>query len=312
MNRTLKNNFKKIYKILGIIIAIVIICFFVKSFIENWKAIKEYLVSVDVGILLLSLILYAGVFFFTALNWTSMIGELSGRVDKIKYVHFYLYSSMARYIPGGIWNIAGKMYLCEKDGNKREGTILSIIFEYIFQIVSSLCFLMFFPGVMDKNKSLGLEKIVIIILFFLVLLFILLYFFKKRLVNKVKKYLHIFRTINLKFYIKYLLRYCGVWVLTGIAIVALVGSFLTIEKRQILVLILSYPVSWVIGFLSPTPNGIGTKEGMMLFFLQEYFTIEFLVMLTMIIRVWTMAGEILLIIVYEIYYWLKRKVIYNE
>jgi len=109
-----------------------------------------------------------------------------------------------------------------------------------------------------------------------------------------------------------MIRYCGVWFLTGIAIVFLVLSFLEVNEEQMLTLILSYPVSWVIGFLSPTPNGIGTKEGMMIYFLQNYFAMDFLVMLTMIIRVWTMIGEILLFVVYETYYWLKRKAINNE
>ncbi len=63
MNKNIKENIKKYYKVLGILIAIIIVFFFIKSFISNWSAIKGYLITINVRLFIVSLIIYAAVFF---------------------------------------------------------------------------------------------------------------------------------------------------------------------------------------------------------------------------------------------------------
>ncbi len=306
MNKNIKKNIKKYYKVLGILIAIIIVFFFIKSFISNWSAIKGYLITINVRLFIVSLIIYAAVFFLTGWNWTTMIENFNGGVNKKKYIHFFLYSSLARYIPGGIWNIAGRVYLCEKDGMRKGATAFSIVFEHVFQIMSSGVFLILLIAnekLFGSYTGIGviLGTISVIIFPFFIKKVVFHFLNSKDIVDSA-----LCEVFTFRFYLRYMIRYCGVWLLTGISIICLVFSFLSIDLSQMKILALSYPVSWVIGFLSPTPNGMGTKEGMMIFFLRNHFPMELLIMLTMFIRIWTMVGEILILVIYEIYYFVGK------
>ncbi len=217
-----------------------------------------------------------------------------------------MYSSLARYIHGGIWNIAGRVYLCEKDGMRKGATAFSIVFEHVFQIMSSGVFLILlianeklFGSYTGIGVILGVISVIIFPFFIKKVVFHFLN--SKDIVDSA-----LCEVFTFRFYLRYMIRYCGVWLLTGIAIICLVFSFLSIDLSQMKILALSYPVSWVIGFLSPTPNGMGTKEGMMIFFLRNHFPMELLIMLTMFIRIWTMVGEILILVIYEIYYFVGK------
>ena len=70
---------------------------------------------------------------------------------------------------------------------------------------------------------------------------------------------------------------------------------------------LSYPISWVVGFLSPSPNGMGVREGVLRLLLGERYSYELLLLITLTTRIWTILGEVVAFAGFESYYHLRTK-----
>ena len=137
-------NKARALQICGIVLAIVIGIFFIKNFIDNWNSIKPYLVNLDVGLFIFSVIAYGFTVILTGYNWVDIAWVMDPCITKKEYMNIHLTSAMARYMPGGIWNIIGKVYLCNQNGVSKSATSAGIILEYVFQIIASGIYLVFF------------------------------------------------------------------------------------------------------------------------------------------------------------------------
>ena len=99
----------------------------------------------------------------------------------------------------------------------------------------------------------------------------------------------------------------GVWLLTGIGLIILVVAFSKVEVLQGIYLILSYPISWVIGFLSPSPNGMGIREGVLGMLLGDTYNYELLLLITLTSRIWTILGEIVAFVGFKLVYVISKR-----
>ena len=122
----------------------IILWFLVKEFISNWEDIKPYLSQLKIGWLVFAVIVYALCFMGTGFNWAYMQWQMDKSIHWVEYLNIHMTSAFARYIPGGIWNIVGKAYMCTSKGANKSAVTSSMILEYVFQIISSGFFLLFF------------------------------------------------------------------------------------------------------------------------------------------------------------------------
>ncbi len=134
----------KALKISGMILAIAIGVFLIKGFIDNWKSIEPYLVDFGVGWFIFSVLAYGFTVILTGYNWVCIAWVMDPCITKTEYMNIHLTSAMARYMPGGMWNIIGKAYLCNQNGVSKSATSAGIILEYVFLIISSGIYLVFF------------------------------------------------------------------------------------------------------------------------------------------------------------------------
>jgi len=302
-----KNLKKKVVKIGGTVLAILILGFMVKELIKNWQDIRPYLINVNIEILIIAVILYAVSFLATGYNWSYLLWRMDHRVSKREYLHIHMVSALARYIPGGIWNILGKAYMCTEKGVEKSATTASMILEYVFQILSSGLFLLFFLPVLMKNLFTPL----LTALFALsVILVIALLPWAVRLGirilgNVFKEDLSDMQIKNRYIY-QILVQYIAVWLFTGFGLIILVFAFEKISGIQGLYLMLSYPISWVAGFLSPSPNGMGIREGVLRILLGGSYSYKLLLLITLTTRIWTILGEVVAFAGFEGYYFLVR------
>lgn len=304
-----KNIKKSLMKAIGFLLAIVILGFMVKEFVQNWNDIRPYLLHVKVDVLIIAIFCYAIAFLATGYNWAYLLWRIDGSVSKTEYLHIHMISALARYIPGGIWNILGKAYLCTQKGVEKSATTASMILEYVFQIISSGLFLLFFVPVLMKNL---LTPVMTAFFLAAVILVILLLPWAVRLGTKIlgrvfKEDLSQMR-LNNRYIYQILVQYIAVWLFTGFGLIVLVAAFEKISGLQSLYLMLSYPISWVAGFLSPSPNGMGVREGVLSLLLGGSYSYELLLLITLTTRIWTILGEVIALIGFEGYYFLKKRV----
>lgn len=299
---------KKIVKIGGILLAVFILGFMVKEFVKNWQEIRPYLVNVNIGVLIIAVILYAAAFLATGYNWSYLLWRMDDKAGRKEYLHIHMVSALARYIPGGIWNIVGKAYMCTEKGVEKSATTASMILEYVFQIISSGLFLLFFLPVLMKNL---LTPVLTVLFILAVILVILLLPWAVRLGTRIlgrvfKEDLSGMQMKN-RYVYQILIQYVAVWLFTGFGLIILVLAFENISGLQGLYLMLSYPVSWVAGFLSPSPNGMGIREGVLSILLGSSYSYELLLLITLTTRIWTILGEVVAFAGFEAYYFLSRR-----
>jgi len=304
-----KKNLKKtIGKAIGIFLAFLILGFMIKEFIENWQEIRPYLVNVRIGVLAAAVVLYAGAFLATGYNWAYLLWRMDNRVNRKEYLHIHMVSALARYIPGGIWNILGKAYLCTEKGVEKSATTASMILEYVFQIFSSGLFLLFFLPVLMEER---LTPLLTVLFLGVVLLALLLLPWAVRLGTKIlgKVFHEDLSKVRLrnKYVYQILLQYVAVWLFTGFGLIILVLAFENISGIQGIYLMLSYPISWVVGFLSPSPNGMGIREGVLRILLGSCYSYELLLLITLTTRIWTILGEVVAFAAFEGYYFLTKR-----
>lgn len=304
-NKSIK---KKIVKVLGIVLSIVILWFMVSQFIENWQDIKPYLSQMNIVWFIISIVIYAVVFLLTGYNWAYVLWKLDPKLETIDYLDIHMTSALARYIPGGIWNIVGKAYMCTNKGVEKSATTISMILEYVFQIISSCLFLLFFIPVLFR-ESINTYLTILIVIAVILAVLVIPYAVKIgiKIVGKLFKDDISNISLNKVFIYNVLSRYVGVWLLTGIGLVILVIAFSKVELLQGIYLILSYPISWVVGFLSPSPNGMGIREGVLGVLLGDAYSYELLLLITLTSRIWTILGEALAFVGFKLVYTIKKR-----
>lgn len=308
MSKDEKKN-KKIFsksnivKAVGIVLAVVILWYMIKSFVDNWKQIEPYLANIKPVWFVVSVIIYAIAFLLTGNNWSYLLHQMDKTESQKEYLNIHMVSALARYIPGGIWNIVGKAYMCTQKKVDKGATTVSMVLEYVFQIVSSALFLLFFIP-MALRKYLGNLGVVLLIIAMIAAVIAMPYAINLgiRIVSKIMKSDYEAIHLEKKYIYKVLFRYVIVWVITGAGVIMLTYAFTDITPIQGLYLMLSYPISWVVGFLSPSPNGMGVREGVFGILLGSSYQSELILLITLTSRIWTILGEVLAFISFKIYY----------
>lgn len=303
------NYKKKLLKIIGVILSLLILWFMGNQFVKNWEDIKPYLSNMKIGWFIISIIMYAIVFLLTGYNWSYLLWKMDSKLGKMDYLDIHMTSALARYIPGGIWNIVGKAYMCTNKGVEKRATTISMILEYVFQIISSSLFLLFFIPILfaNNNNSFWIVALAGLLIILTVIFIPNIIKVGIKVIGKVFKDDTSEINLEKKYVYNVLGRYVGVWLLTGIGLIILVIAFSKVEILQGIYLILSYPISWVIGFLSPSPNGMGIREGVLGVLLGNSYNYQLILLITLTSRIWTILGEIVAFVVFKLVYGLNKR-----
>jgi hypothetical protein len=75
-----------------------------------------------------------------ALAWQRIVRALGGPLRVAEAVQIYLMAQIARYLPGGIWDVAGRVYLAGERGHSRAKISYSIVVEMVLHVVSAALF----------------------------------------------------------------------------------------------------------------------------------------------------------------------------
>lgn len=299
---------KKLVNAAGVLLGIVIVAFMLRKFIQNWQEIRPYLTECRIPLFLASIVLYAAAFLAIGWNWAHVLYHMDKTLSVREYLHLHMSSVLAKYIPGGIWNIVGKAYLCSQQGVEKSTTTASIILEYVFQIISSgLFFLFLLPLLLKDYFTIWM---MILLVFMIIVVYLLLPWgvsLGTRILGKVFKEDLTGVEMKAGYVYRVLFRYVLVWLFTGAGLVVMALAFMKLDVLQAVSLVLAYPVSWVTGFLSPSPNGIGVREGILQLLLGFSYEAGPLLLIVLTTRIWTILGEVLAVGGFQLYYKISEK-----
>lgn len=254
---------------------VALICFFLgRSVLRHWRDIQELGQEANYLYLSASLLISMVVFWLFSFSWKKLVDLLGEELSSTNAFKIKAVSNMAHYVPGGIWNHAGKLVLAKKQGLRGKPVFLSIILNIVFTLISAcvifLFSLIFFNGYTALNGYLQFIPVILVIL--LIVCYCLtspsiLESLINYLLPKIGK-----RRIELKFsreaIIKCFLWYFLYWLVQGIAFFFVIQAFLPVEISKLFSVIGIYAISWSVGFLMIlAPSGAGVREASLIILL---------------------------------------------
>lgn len=281
-NDEIKRFSKKIIEVCGSTFAFIGIIFVAFRFKEDWAQIH----FVDLGVAGCSIV--AGVTVlclvansFLPVAWWNLLISLKSRTKLLWAYKAYGVSQLAKYVPGNIFHFAGRQSIGMDAGVPGWSLAKSTFWEIVFFIAGGSLFVFLLIPVLYPNipQILGIVSFCIVVFLAMVILQVrfgtpVFYALCSYLINMIISAAAFVIILNLMEDIG------GIWHLKALEIGA------------------AFVIGWLIGLLTPgAPAGIGVREIVLLYLLNQYVAEANLLMAILVTRVVNIGGDVLFFLV---------------
>lgn len=304
----LKINKDKLLKALKIIFGVLVVVFLAWYFLKNWDEFSEKIMSVNIGIFIVSMLFYF-VYKITLASLWHYITKINGcSIRYEKAVTSYLYSILGKYIPGKVFMLAARLtYYKEEEAQLSKVTVCFFIENVCTLLGAAMLFivsLFFFPNELLENyKWLTL----LLIAAFFVCIHPKIINFVLRLIGKIfKKNLEI--PMKYSQMLKVVLLFIGNWLIVGFGFFILTKSiYPAAEWSQMLYCAGIWGVSAIMGILAIfAPSGLGVREGIIVAGLMLIMPQSDAMVISVVSRLWQTIPELLLVAMAFVYSRIRR------
>jgi len=264
--------------------------------VRNWREIPFSELRFNWICLVLSYLCLFLSFILSTVIWINLLKGMSVNIGLFKAMKSIALSQVGRYAPGRIWSFVGRTELGKNEAIPRTASSLGLILETELQIISSsLVFLIAFAfSYQHWGASLSGSLYLVLTLIPIELLVLhpkvtrvlyqpLFRLFKRELPSI---------TLSYGLLLYYTLLYAVSWGIGGMGFFLLAKGVYPIPWSLFIPIAGSYPVAWLIGFISLiTPSGIGIREGVLVVLLSPLLSAPMSVALSLLARVWTTTYE---------------------
>ena len=302
-------------RVASLTITILILLWIFKPIKEQWPAVREQILDTSPLRFIIATLMFAVFLFaFRAVSWWQILAGFGHRLPLRVATRIWSISELARYVPGAIWQVVGRVYLVKPYGVG--GTVSSTsqileVFTFLLAnvLVATSCLLYY--GVrrdVDGSARGWLVAAMALVPALAIVLHPRIFY---RLVNRVLAMM--FKPpITQRLPGKRQLLLLG-WAIVGLLWQSLAVWFITAEALMLpiekwWVVAGAYSLAWCAGFLAFwAPGGIGVREVVFMTAMlviipprvKENFDdpakmTAFLAYLSVLLRLWTIAGEFIL------------------
>lgn len=311
-NGVYMENHKKVNmkytKLIGNILVVIALIFLIRKFYTLDINISDYYSKNNVIIAFILFILFSFLLSVQSLPWIKIVR----RICDIKLSFYngnkvYCKSSLYKYIPGNIFQYVGRSSLVfQFDGINYSSVLGSIIIETLCVITSSIIVSLVFcwnTVINYLSDNVELLLIIVISLIAILTLSIILRHKIQSIIRKNKVIINkglILDIIFSIFYFSLILFIQGG--MLAIIINQLNGTSLI---NNILLIIGTYSLSWVIGYITPgASGGIGVREALLCLFLGNYFSEPIILVSVIMYRILNILSDL---VAYLLSYLLGKK-----
>ncbi|WP_245773110.1 lysylphosphatidylglycerol synthase domain-containing protein [Paenibacillus catalpae] len=317
--------------VLKVAVLAIIVVFIVRNIPLKLEDLTSFLVHANsrfyLSLLLFSvfLMLQAGIWVLIVNASLSDSGKFSGtaRLPMLKGLRIFIETQFGKYIPGGFWNVAGRIVMATKAGVPLDAQFAAIVYENILLIAAALVYALML--------IISLHIVPIWVGLLLAAVFLLIYLFYAPLTELVKglfvrasKWKFLQRMIGKMTksfggvemagsevsltrnqFFAYLACFLGSHFIMGIAFWLLTNSF---DKGKVGLFYAAgtFATSWLLGLVSPLPGGLGVREGFLVYFLSMKLGTETALQISVIARLWNIMAEVLFWAIIRGVYYLSR------
>lgn len=284
---------KFLKRILPVVIIAVIFLFLGKNLVENWSSIPFSELHFNAVLLVISFVALVAHFLSYAKSWQELMRALGSSISFAQSTWMIATTQIAKYMPGRIWYMLGRVYVGKKQKMPGETLAVSMILETcLLLITSSVIFLM-------CSMLVGTYKVVNILASF-ILLIIAIVVINPRILNWITNFvLRILKKPGVKITLSYMqmlklsIYYFGLWIAQIVGFYFLVNSIYQLPISSIFTLASAHTLSWIIGFVVLfAPSGLGVREGVMTLLLSPILPTPLAIAVSFISRIWMTVFEI--------------------
>lgn len=293
---------KALKRVTSLILVVIIFYFIGRVIYREWDKFSEYNWTPNLLWLISSIILSFILYILVAYGWTLILGMIGVKLGWRKGISIYLLSIFGRYIPGGIWTMLGRLYLCRLEGIPDSRSSMSILLEQAYPIVSAG--IVFAGSLLLWDDAGSVSRVLpLIILLPLFIIFLhpkpflkvmnpLLARFGKGPVNISLSFSNmLFLGVYYSFY----------WLIAGTAFYFFIRAFYPLEIYYIFILSGIYAISFVAGFLAFfMPAGLGVREGSLTLLLSLFIPMPVAIGVSLLSRLWLIGAELIILLFFLI------------
>lgn len=283
---------KKAVTALKVLLLLATLYFMITNINMRPREIMDYLLDAQ-SFFYMALSIFVVFLGVQAWIWVQILNDSEKQISSYRGLVIYMTSQFAKYLPGGFWNLVGRVYLTSKHGVVLGTQMTAILYENmmlgIVSVIYGIILLYTFHFILLP-----------VLLALAVLLPVSYYFYEPVRVffqGMIRKLSKRFAGMELslprgRFYL-YLSYYFLSHLLQGSAFWLLLRTF-GVESVGIVTASGIFAVSWLIGLISPLPGGIGVREGALVFLLSFLVPVTVATQISIITRIWSLLGELLL------------------
>lgn len=247
-----------IKKILSTIFVSAIFIFLLSNIYKNWQTIIDYTWKFDPQNIVLLLLFLVPVYLVNGMSWYLINKSLGANVNYFQSLKVLMFGNFGRFIPGGIWQYAGRIYLAKKEGVDSSLTTVAIFIETIFTLIIG-SFLIFYSGFFWQLQIKNLILIPGLIVFAGI---VILFFAKKKQLSF---------NLNFKWTPFLLASLLLQFIVDGSILYFLSQNAVALALDLYPMFITIFAISWTLGFLTFfAPSGLGVQEVTMAVLLSNY------------------------------------------
>lgn len=241
--------------------------FLLANLFENWhKIVQVSLNSLVYFCLFLSLILNCVGHFFSAWVWSWILDLFEANLRGFSAICVYLVTNIAKYIPGNVWHLLGRVKAIEGKGDSLDLAAVAVIIEpFLMALASTLITVVAFIFAGFKSES-----AILILLFATGFIAICLMGINPKFINfileKTKKISKVGHQKQLvKYPLKPLLGEVVFLIIRGMAFTVLLMAFIPLKASIVPVVTMAFSLGWLLGLIIPgAPGGLGVFEAVVL------------------------------------------------
>ena len=277
------------------IIILIIAYFLGKQLYRGWRDIPFSSLQFNLTWLAVS---YLGLFvsFLCSIKaWQIILDGLGSKMGLTRAWWVITASFLAKYIPGHVWAVGGRMILCKAEGVSEKISGTAMIIEMMGLLLGSLLagiagipFLLN-QGVPSWIWLMTIPAGALLMLLFSPLLFSILRWSAKMLLKREVA----LSASPARFGAAVLLYFISAMI-QGAAFFGLIRAIYPISFKLLPGTMALYNGAWAVGFLSLiTPGGLGVREGAMAYLLEYFIPVPLAVIISILARLWITLFEVL-------------------
>lgn len=247
--------------------------------------------------LAISLLLTAGATILGAWEWQLLLRGLGHDLGARKGMRIHLLANVAKYAPGYLWQILGKVYLSERQSVSRKRAVASVGVEFSLIVATgTLVALVTLPstGLLGSSllPSLG-PGLALILVPPAALPFLLPLLQRVSSWSQIRERFPIVSELDYTSLVGVTVAIYLTWLVLGAGFVLLIGSVYPISINDIPRYIFALTVSFILGLLALfAPSGIGVRESAMAFLLGSCMPLSVASVIAILARVVTMLADV--------------------